>query len=52
MSGTTTTGQLINLFFTFSGTRTTDLLNLHAYVMNDILCQVEGGQVKTNVYLN
>jgi hypothetical protein len=45
MSGTQTTGQLINLLVNF-GTALTDPCTLYAYVMYDVLYNIENGQIK------
>jgi hypothetical protein len=45
MSGTQTTGQLINLLVNFS-VGNAEALTLYAYVMHDILYTIENGQIK------
>jgi hypothetical protein len=50
LSGTATTGQLINLYVTFSAAITAnEPLNLYAYVMHDILYNIENGVIMPRV---
>jgi hypothetical protein len=45
MSGTDTTGQLINLFINCAATGV-DGLSLYAYIMYDVMYNIENGQIK------
>jgi hypothetical protein len=45
MSGTDTTGQLINLFVNCAATGV-DGLSLYAYIMYDVMFNIENGQIK------